>query len=110
MIVAVVAVFAGYNIIQSENTNTLSDLALANVEALAEDEGIDDWWNSKVYDCQSVQVWETRWMQYKDVPREDGDWEVSTGYIDPETWGWCLIQVWDTECVGGNSVAHCWEC
>lgn len=35
MIVAVVTAFAGYNIYQSQNTATLSDLALANVEALA---------------------------------------------------------------------------
>ena len=39
MIVAVVAVCASYNIYQSQNTNTLSDLALANVEALASGEG-----------------------------------------------------------------------
>ena len=39
MIVAVVAAFAGYNVYQSQNTNTLSDLALANVEALAQNEG-----------------------------------------------------------------------
>lgn len=32
----VVAAFAGYNVYQSQNTNTLSDLALANVEALAQ--------------------------------------------------------------------------
>ena len=43
MIVAVVAAFAGYNVYQSQNTNTLSDLALANVEALANNEsgGVD---------------------------------------------------------------------
>lgn len=35
MFVAVVAVVASYNVYQSQNTNTLSDLALANVEALA---------------------------------------------------------------------------
>lgn len=39
MIVAVVAVAASFNVYQSQNTNTLSDLALANVEALAQNEG-----------------------------------------------------------------------
>lgn len=39
MIVAVIGAFAGYNIYQSQNTNTLSDLVLANVEALASGEG-----------------------------------------------------------------------
>lgn len=35
-VIAIVAVFAGYNIYQSQNTmDTMSDLALANVEALA---------------------------------------------------------------------------
>ncbi len=38
LIVAVVATFAGYNIYQSQRTVTLSDLALANVEALADGE------------------------------------------------------------------------
>lgn len=36
MIVAVIAIFAGYNIFQSQRAeNTMSDLAMANVEALA---------------------------------------------------------------------------
>lgn len=38
MFVAVVAAVASYNVCQSQNTNTLSDLALANVEALASSE------------------------------------------------------------------------
>lgn len=53
MIVAVVAVAASYNIYQSQNTNTLSDLALANVEALAASEGsggYNCYWNNKNYD------------------------------------------------------------
>lgn len=36
MIVAVVALFAGYNVYQSQSTVAMSDLALANVEALAD--------------------------------------------------------------------------
>ena len=39
MIVAVIAVAASYNVYKSQKTNTLSDLALANVEALANGEG-----------------------------------------------------------------------
>lgn len=35
LIIAVVAMFAGYNVYQSQNRVVLSDLALANVEALA---------------------------------------------------------------------------
>ena len=36
LIVAVVGVFAGYNIYQSQRMDTISDLILANVEALAD--------------------------------------------------------------------------
>ncbi len=39
LIVAVGAMFAGYNIYQSQRTVAMSDLALANVEALASGEG-----------------------------------------------------------------------
>lgn len=35
MIAVVIATFAGYNVYTSQQTGTLSDLALANVEALA---------------------------------------------------------------------------
>lgn len=35
--VAALTVFAGYNVYQSQNINILSDLTLANVEALADD-------------------------------------------------------------------------
>lgn len=38
MIVAVVAAFAGYNVYQSQNVTVLSELALANMEALASGE------------------------------------------------------------------------
>lgn len=110
MIVAVVAMFAGYNIYVSQQTSTLSDLALANVEALANDESFGEWWDSEIYDCLAVSVWVTEYMQYKDVPREDGNWEVSTGDIDPDTWGYCTYLKEDIDCVSGTSVAHCWEC
>lgn len=36
LFVAVVAMFAGYNVYQSQSVVNLSDLALSNVEALAE--------------------------------------------------------------------------
>lgn len=51
MIVAVVAVAASYNVYQSQNTNTLSDLALANVEALAQSEsgGYNCYWDDANY-------------------------------------------------------------
>lgn len=48
LIVAVVATFAGYNIYQSQRTVTMSDLALANVEALAGCE-IDGWIGNPSY-------------------------------------------------------------
>lgn len=38
LIVAVVAVFAGYNVYQSQKGEMMSDLMLANVEALADGE------------------------------------------------------------------------
>ena len=43
-VMAVVAVAAAWNINQSENEIKLSDLALDNVEALANNEGGDGWW------------------------------------------------------------------
>ena len=42
LIVAVVVTFASYNIYQSQNVVALSDLALANVEALADGESSSD--------------------------------------------------------------------
>ncbi len=41
--VAVVATFAGYNLYQSQRMETMSDLMLANVEALADGESADDY-------------------------------------------------------------------
>ena len=37
-LVAAIALFAGYNVYSSQKTVEMSDLALANVEALAQDE------------------------------------------------------------------------
>lgn len=47
LIVAVIAIFASYNIYQSQNTVSLSDLALVNVEALADSESST---NDCIYD------------------------------------------------------------
>ncbi|MEL5893777.1 NVEALA domain-containing protein [Bacteroides sp. GD17] len=43
LMVAVVATFAGYNLYQSQRMETMSDLMLANVEALADNESADDY-------------------------------------------------------------------
>ncbi|MEG0890130.1 MULTISPECIES: NVEALA domain-containing protein [Bacteroides] len=55
LIVAVVATFAGYNIYQSQRTVTMSDLALANVEALANGEiegtNCEGTWNQECCVC-----------------------------------------------------------
>ncbi|AVM53688.1 hypothetical protein C3V43_11685 [Bacteroides heparinolyticus] len=53
LIVAVVAVFAGYNAYQSQRAETVSDLLLANVEALARDEANSNGNSgpSELYDC-----------------------------------------------------------
>lgn len=57
MIVAVVAVCASYTVYQSQNTNTLSDLALANVEALASGE----WGGENCYWTDSSYSWCLPW-------------------------------------------------
>ena len=88
----------------------LSDLALANTEALAVGEGwLEDWWNSKVYSCQSVQVWVYKCMKYRDIPREPGGWEIG-GNFDPDEMVCGYFKEWKTDCVSGSTVAHCWEC
>lgn len=50
LMIAVVATFAGYNIFQSQRTAAMSDLMLANVEALARGESSTD---DCVYDPSS---------------------------------------------------------
>ncbi len=109
---AALAVIAGVTAYQAQNKETLSDLALANVEALAEDENwFESWWNSKIYACQSVQVWVYKCIPYKDIPKEDGDWEINIGgSFDPNELVCGLFKEWDTECVGGSETAHCWDC
>ena len=60
LIVAVAATFAGYNIYQSQEKETMSDLMLANVEALANGEsgakcpnGCSEigWGTNKILEC-----------------------------------------------------------
>lgn len=88
----------------------ISDIQLANIEALAGKENwLEEWWNSKVYTCQPVQVWEYQCMPYKDIPREDGNWEIG-GNFAPDEIVCGMFLVWSTECVGGHDVAHCWDC
>jgi hypothetical protein len=54
LMVAVVATFAGYNIYQSQRMETMSDLMLANVEALAYYEGDDTIDPNKAYGYKLV--------------------------------------------------------
>lgn len=58
MIVAVVAMFAGYNIYVSQQTSTLSDLALANVEALA----FEPDWGSETSPCMPCMPSTCTWV------------------------------------------------
>ena len=112
LIAAFVAV-AGYGVyVNKEKDETiLSDTMLANVEALANDENwLTDWWDSKVYACQEVETWKYDCMPYKDIPRDDDSWEVDYGNFQPDDIVCGMFKVWDTDCVGGNEYAHCWEC
>lgn len=110
--VAVVVLLAGYNVYESHvKIGLLSDIELANVEALAGDESwFEEWWDSKTYTCQSVQGWYYDCMPYKDVPKENGDWEVNIGNFQPDEIVCGYFKGWDTDCVSGNDVAHCWDC
>lgn len=50
--IAAVAIFAGYNMYQSNvKTEVMSDIALANVEALAQDEAGDWYCVGEFYTC-----------------------------------------------------------
>lgn len=72
-LVAVVGLVAGINVFNAQNSDVMSDIALANVEALANMEGMDChyvngvtniqlepniWHNTKkrYYDCCAIQV------------------------------------------------------
>ena len=51
--VAAIVLVSGSNVFNAQNSETLSDVALANVEALANDEGIkpgDPCYNNSTYD------------------------------------------------------------
>lgn len=109
--VAVFATIAGYSIHISQSYSSLSNLVLANVDALADDESwFDQWWESKTYVCQAAEVWEYKCMLYKDVPREEGSWEANFGNFNPDDEVCGYFKVMGVDCVGGNEVAHCWEC
>lgn len=81
MVVIIVATVASYNMYFKQNEVIFSDLVMANVEALASDEG---WWDSKVYNCVQDQC------------------SFSVGFI---TWYGKY-----EKCLEGNTEAHCWEC
>lgn len=107
--VLVFAVIIGLNINQNnKDSNKVNDVNLHSVEASAS--SIGEWWDSKVYDCQNVQVWVYKCMKYKDIPRPDGGWEVGVGKFDPNETVCGMFQEWKSECVGGKTVAHCWDC
>lgn len=52
-LVAVVALIGGINVFNAQKSDSLSDIALANVEALAEEEWYDGncWWEKLYTDC-----------------------------------------------------------
>lgn len=111
IILAIVAIFMGTNVYHNvQSTKKISDLALNNVEALAFWENVTDWWDSNTHTCQQVTVWEYKCMKYKDIPRENGGWEVDFGKFNPNEEVCGYFQVQKIDCVSGNSVAHCWEC
>lgn len=108
--VCVLATIIGYDLYSKAKATKTSNLLLANVEALASDESwIEEWWDAKTHACQDVAVWEFRCMLYKDI--EQGDWEVNIGgSFDPNEEVCGYFKTWDTGCVDGTEIAHCWEC
>ena len=54
LFIAAIAIVSGINAFYSFKSNVLSDIVLAKVEALADDESIGDWWDRCDYDCISV--------------------------------------------------------
>ncbi|WP_321481361.1 NVEALA domain-containing protein [uncultured Bacteroides sp.] len=57
LIVVVIATFAGYNIYQSQRAETISDLMLANVEALARYEVNPDCRNGCLSYCYCFKIY-----------------------------------------------------
>ena len=52
--VAFVAAGYGFYVHQEKQKKEISNLTLENIEALAGEESIKDWWNRKDYDCVKV--------------------------------------------------------
>ena len=103
-----VAVLGGYQAYEQVSITNADFFLLENVEALANDE-TDSWWDSKVYDCEESSSLVFKCMQYKDLP--DYDWKLQFGSEPSPNQTICgLFLEDDVDCVGGNSVAHCWEC
>lgn len=109
-IVCGLVIVTGYNLCSKVEVARTSSLLLANVEALADDESwIEEWWDSKTHACQDVAYWERKCMLYKDI--EQGDWEINVGgNFEPNDVVCGYFKVWDTDCVDGTEIAHCWEC
>lgn len=71
LIIAVAAMLAGYNIYATQNGKKISDLILANVEALANDEsdaGGGDWFcDSYLFDSYTEKRWDYIQKCYESV-------------------------------------------
>ena len=55
-----IAICLGINQKVQTESNVLSNLGLENIEALTNGEngGLSDWWDSKVYTCANVVIWQ----------------------------------------------------
>lgn len=107
---AAVALFLGIGIFTTVNIThkrQMSDLTLANIEAQSFNPM--DWWDSNVYDCMAVAVWEYDCYFFKNIPRNSGDIYVGPP-LDPYDVCCGYFQKFSTECTSGNAVAHCWNC
>jgi hypothetical protein len=97
---------------QNSKSESLS-LLQQNIEVLADGESIwdqiEDWWDSEVYDCIEVHVWKWDCKPYSAIAPAANEWQVG-GPFAPDEICCGYFQVLSTDCVGGNTVAHCWDC
>jgi hypothetical protein len=81
----------------------------------------EEWYDSKIYDCKRIteEIDDYEWGigTYGDVKDKfDADWTITYGdEIDDDDWGAYYGKTGShdettIDCVGGRSVAHCWEC
>lgn len=115
LFVAVVAA-GGLGVSQAYDYATMTpkdQLLLENVEALAGSEGGGEdgssWWDSKIYDCTQVEVWEFDYYFFKDLPIGAGEVYVGPPH-DPYDICYGYFKKNKTDCIAGSSVAHCWDC